>query len=62
MISWRIRYFFVQPGNIIKTIFTIGPKGEDIFLVFGHVASRQFFCVEQKCVTIDKLKNFDFFH
>ncbi len=62
MISWKIRYFFVQPANIIRTIFTIGQKVGDDFLVLGHVAPRQLFFVEQKCVTIDKLKNFDVFH
>jgi hypothetical protein len=47
MISWKIRHFFVQPGNIIRTIFTIGQKVGDDFLVLGHVSPRQLFFVEQ---------------
>jgi hypothetical protein len=60
MMSWRIRYFFVTPGNNIRTIFTIGPKVGDDFLV--QVNPRKLFFVEQKCTTIDKLKNFNVFH
>jgi hypothetical protein len=46
MISWRIRYFFIQPGNIIKTIFTIGQKVEDVFFGFGSRCSETIiFCL-----------------
>jgi hypothetical protein len=57
-----MRYFFLQTGNIMKTIFTIGPKVEDDFLLLVHLATTQFFFVEQKCAKNDKLKNFDVFH
>jgi hypothetical protein len=46
----------------MKTIFTIGPKVEDDFLLLVHLATTQFFFVEQKCAKNDKLKNFDVFH
>ena len=61
MISWRRRYFSEQPGNIIRTIFTIGKKVEDVFFVLGYVALRKLFCVQPKCVTNEELKNSDEF-